>query len=78
MIRDNRQPVEAYFQVVSDFRREIYDNSLAHPAALADLTSAPDGAISSPGTQGVTVDVLSVSRTTTEGGSSRLKEVATG
>ena len=32
MIRDSRQPLEADFHVVSDFRREIYDNSLAHPA----------------------------------------------
>jgi len=31
MIRDSRQPVEAHFHVVSDFRREIHDNSLVHP-----------------------------------------------
>jgi len=34
MIRDSRQPVEAHFHVVSDFRREIYDNSLAHPIEI--------------------------------------------
>ena len=31
MIRDSRQPVEAHFHVVSDFRRKIYDSPSAHP-----------------------------------------------
>ena len=28
---DPRQPVEAHFHTLSDFLREIYDNSLVHP-----------------------------------------------
>ena len=46
MIRDSRQPVEAHLHVVSDFRREIYDNSLAHLRLADSLTQgAFDGTI---------------------------------
>jgi len=50
MIRDSRQPVEAHFHVVSDFRREIYDDSLAHPVEGIDGIGGIGGPISAGGT----------------------------
>ena len=48
MIRDSRQPVEAHFHVVSDFRREIYDNSLAHPPAVEPTGATSAGILKGP------------------------------
>jgi len=45
MIRDSRQPVEAHFHVVSDFRRDIYDDSLSHPPPIDRLTGSQTHAI---------------------------------